>query len=139
MTTSPKSATSFTRVAYLAELMAELNRAEIKRRLQESRKVAGLTQKQMSDILHTHERTVQDYESLKKEVIPFEHLDKWADVTATTTTWLLQGDEVVTSEERLDRLETQVGRAVELLELMAESLARAQAGPERSETEQVGP
>ena len=105
-----------------AQLMAELNRAEIKQRLAESRDQAGLTQPEMGDFLHVHMRSIQDYESAKNTRIPWDRLDEWATVTEVSKEWLLHGDEDKSSanmEERLERVEEMLGRALALLEQSA--------------------
>ena len=105
--------------AYVARLMSELDRAAIARRLQEARKRSGLTQKEMADVLHVHERSIQDWESVSKAAIPFDRLDEWATTTGVTKVWLLQGDEFVEAGVRLARIE---GRLEELASGMADLL-----------------
>src|SRR5207244_334826 len=79
--------------AYLDELMAQINRAAISQRLGEALKTAGLSQREMGDLLHVHQRSIEDYVSPKKPVVPFDRLDEWASHTRTTVEWLLHGDE----------------------------------------------
>lgn len=99
--------------------MNELDRAAISARLKEARERSGLTQSEMADILHVHERSVQDYESVNKTTVPFDRLDEWATATGVTKAWLLQGDEIVDAGERLARIE---GRLAELADGMTDLL-----------------
>lgn len=73
--------------------MSELETAAISRRLQDARKQAGLTQQEMADLLVVHKRSVEDYESPRKDVIPYDRLNEWARLTKTTAEWLLHGIE----------------------------------------------
>lgn len=115
--------------AYLDELMAQINRAAISQRLGESLKTAGLTQPEMADLLHVHVRSVEDYVSPRKSVVPFDRLEEWASHTRTTVEWLLHGDETA-ARIQLDpvRLEELLARLERLVELLEQERARAPAG-----------
>lgn len=105
--------------AYVARLMTELDRAAISKRLQSSRKRAGLKQHEMADLLQVHVRSVQDWESVSKDTVPYDRIDEWATSTGTTKAWLLHGDEIVENGDRLARIE---GRLESLAGGMAELL-----------------
>ena len=115
---------------YLAQLMGELDRAAISVRLGQSRDEAGLTQPEMGELLSVHFRTVQNYESPKEHVVPFDRLDEWARITGRPKEWLLHGDDpVVLGDDRLGAIERelqQLGERLDqvLAELRAESRAR---------------
>lgn len=83
--------------------MAELDRAGISVRMAQARETAGLTQPQIAELLEpkVHFRTVQDWESPKKNVVPFDRLDEWARLTNSSREWLLYGEERVTETSRL--------------------------------------
>lgn len=103
--------------------MAELDRAAISLRLGESREQAGLTQPEMAEALtrrrhgedeSLHWRTVQNYESPKKAVIPWDLLDQWARITGVTKTWLLHGtDGGELTPEMVERLEAAIAGLAE--------------------------
>jgi transcriptional regulator with XRE-family HTH domain len=115
---------TFRASAYLEDLMAELDRAGISRRIAQAREEAGLTQPEMGDALtpSVHFRTIQNWESLKDKRIPWDRLDEIGRLTGVSKDWLLHGrppvDEDPAVTERLDRIESmlealvaQVGRA----------------------------
>src|ERR1043166_2728280 len=68
--TKSRTERRFSSSRYLEELLAEVDRAAISLRLQESRELAGLTQAEMAEILHVHLNTVQNWESPRKRTIP---------------------------------------------------------------------
>lgn len=115
----------------MARLMAELDRAEIARRLQTSRKKAGFTQQEIADTMRVHVRTVQDWESPAKEAIPFDRLDEWAQLTSASKPWLLHGDDLIEAGDRLeaieDRLEALVAGQAALATAQAEVLEALRA------------
>lgn len=90
---NPAAGSTFSSRAYLEGLMAELDRAAISQRLQQSRQRAGVTQEEMADILRVHVNSIQNYESVKQHSVPFDRLDEWAQITGVTKAWLLQGEE----------------------------------------------
>lgn len=131
--TTLKPSNSLQADAYLARLMGELDKAEISRRLGQSRKTAGLTQEEMAELVGMTVRAVQDWESPKKPTVPYSRLEEWGRLTNVTTAWLLHGDKVVSSEDRLDQLEAQMGRAIELLEELL-GVAHGESPGESAET-----
>lgn len=103
--------------------MAELDRAAISLRMKESRDAAGLIQVEIAELLSPpiHWRTVQDWESPKMNVVPFDRLDEWARMTQTTREWLLHGQDAAVSSSAgpdLERFEAAVAR----LEAVADRL-----------------
>lgn len=79
-------------------LMRQFAGAEIGARIQEARKVAGLTQEQLADLLGLSKRSLQDYES--GTTIPFKHLFAIGKVTQRPPDWFLHGDEDRPGEDR---------------------------------------
>jgi transcriptional regulator with XRE-family HTH domain len=80
--------------------MAELDRAGISARMGQSLKQAGLTQPEIADLMLVHFRTVQEWVSPKRKVVPFDRIDEWARLTNVSREWLLYGEEA----EDTDRL-----------------------------------
>jgi hypothetical protein len=116
---------TFRSSSYLEGLMAELDRAAISIRMGQSRETAGPTQPEIAEMLEppVHFRTVQDWESPKMHVVPFDRLDEWARLTKTTREWLLYGEEAKADDDRLDEalaelagLREQLGEALVLLQ-----------------------
>lgn len=92
--TTARATSTFSSGAYLASLMAELDRAQISRRIREARLLAGFkSQEQLGDVMHVHFRTVQDWENPKHQNVPWDRLDELAAVCGVTKIWLLHGDE----------------------------------------------
>lgn len=140
--TTSRNVRKFSGGEYVARLMAELSRVGIAQRIATARKQAGLSQHEFADVLGVHWRTVQDWESPKKDTTPWDHLDEIAQVTGVSRTWLLHGDhgaEVVDAasiDRRLQSLEASVTelaalvrRALELLDApQADEVHTAQRG-----------
>ena len=117
---------------YVAALMAELSRAGIAQRIAAAREQAGLTQPELAELMHVHYRTVQDWESTKKQATPWDRLDEIAAVTDVKKEWILHGERQgeepggPTLARRLGDLEAlveqtreDVGEALELLRQLA--------------------
>lgn len=132
MATTYRKVHTFSGGAYVAALMAELSRAGIAQRIATARDQAGLTQNELADAMHVHYRTVQDWESPKKQATPFDRLDELAAVTGVTKVWILHGEDAaavpdaeslalrLTSLEGLvERTRADVGEALELLRQLA--------------------
>jgi DNA-binding transcriptional regulator YiaG len=102
--TTSRKVHTFSSATYLEGLMAELDRAAISIRMGQARDLAGLKQPEMADLLEVHFRTIQDWESPKKRVVPFDRLEEWARLTETTREWLLHGEMEATEEDRLRRI-----------------------------------
>ena len=83
---------------YVADLMAELSRVAICGRIQDAREQAGFTQVELAELLHVHWRTVQNWESRKKPIVPWDRLDEIAKATDVTRDWLLHGDHIETKD-----------------------------------------
>jgi transcriptional regulator with XRE-family HTH domain len=94
--------------------MAELNRAEISARMGVAREAAGLKQPEIADMLHVHFRSIQDWESPKKRVVPFDRLGEWAELTHVSREWLLYGEEAE-STDRLSAIERELRQVREEL------------------------
>lgn len=77
---------------YVASLMAELSRVGIAQRIQQARQQAGLTQQELADALHVHRNTVQNWESQKKPITPWDQLGEIANWTQVSRDWLIHGD-----------------------------------------------
>ena len=94
---------------YLAQLMGELDRAAISLRLAQTREEVGLKQPEMAELLSVHFRSIQNYESPRMHVIPFDRLDEWARITGRTKEWLLHGDDpIVMADDRLSAIEDEL-------------------------------
>lgn len=132
MATTSRKVHTFSGGEYVAALMAELSRAGIAQRISAAREQAGLTQPEFAELMRVHYRTVQDWESPKKQATPWDRLDEIAAVTDVKKEWLLHGEreEVVPDAEslgrRLEELEglveqtrEDVGEALELLRQLA--------------------
>lgn len=78
----------------LHDLQRKINRLKIKQRIKAARDTAGLTQPELADLMEppVHWRTVQEWESQQNENVPFDQLDRIAEVTKTTTVWILHGN-----------------------------------------------
>lgn len=125
---SPSSAKSSAKsvrfaTSYLEGLMAELDRAAISIRMGQSREQAGLTQPEIADLLHppVHFRSVQDWESPRKRVVPFDRLDEWARLTKSTREWLIYGEEAIEGD-RLARVEQRLEELFSLVETLRHDL-----------------
>lgn len=97
MTTKTRNVHTFSSAAYLTQLMAELDRAGICRRIAEARERAGLTQPELGDALAepAHWRSVQLWERGEKSkkgvhrwTVPWDRLDDIARITQVTKDWL---------------------------------------------------
>ena len=117
---------------YVAALMAELSRAAIAQRIATARKQAGLDQHEVADLMHVHYRTVQDWESVKKQVTPFDRLDELSAVMGVTKIWLLHGEDAAEAgdvrglsqrllevEDLVEQTREDMGEALELLRQLA--------------------
>jgi transcriptional regulator with XRE-family HTH domain len=101
--------------------MAELDRAAISVRLRQARDDVGLTRPEMAELLTVHFRSIENYESPQKHVIPFDRLDEWAQITGRTKEWLLHGDEPrVMADDRLGMIEERLERVVAELQALRE-------------------
>ena len=107
--------------------MGELHEAEIRARIKEARKEAGLSQSTMADLLGVIPRTVQNYEN---DHVPWSRIRDIADITGKSTRWLLHGDdseEAVAQPDVLEQLANvkatlgRIERAVENLVGLASS------------------
>jgi transcriptional regulator with XRE-family HTH domain len=127
---------------YVAALMAELSRAGIAQRIATAREQAGLTQPELAEVMHVHYRTVQDWESPKKQATPWDRLDELAAVTGVRKEWLLHGEleeavpDAATLHRRLSDLEgaveqtrEDVGEAIELLRQLVVERGAGQESP----------
>lgn len=140
MATTSRKVHTFRGGEYVAALMAELSRAAIAQRIATARKQAGLDQPELADLMHVHFRTIQDWESPKKQATPWDRLDELAAVTDVTKDWLLHGERVEVVADapsillRLAKLEETVARAddvqrgFEALEAAIERLAPPRTG-----------
>jgi transcriptional regulator with XRE-family HTH domain len=90
--TKTRNLRTFRSAPYLHELMAELDRAAISSRIGRARTEAGLSQPELAELLSVHWRTVQGWESLKIDRVPWDRLDEIARATGRTREWLLHGD-----------------------------------------------
>jgi transcriptional regulator with XRE-family HTH domain len=106
---SPRKLRTFPSDAYPMSLMGEIDRAAISLRLAQARAEVGLNQPEMAELLTVHWRSVQNYESPKMRVIPFDRLDQWAQITGRTKEWLLHGDEpLIVADDRLAAIEMEL-------------------------------
>ena len=119
---------TFSRDGYLAHLMGEIDRAAISLRLAQARAEVGLNQAEMAELLTVHFRSIQNYESPKRHVIPFDRLDQWAQVTGRTKEWLLHGDEPqIVADDRLETIEEQLRKISERLDWIEQLLREGPA------------
>ena len=94
----PRSGTRFSGaglVKYLElerDYLNEQDRRGICSRVKEARVEAGLTEREIADMLSppVTDRAIRNYESTRP---PFRYLRQWAEITATTYDWLLRGVE----------------------------------------------
>lgn len=91
----------------------ETHAHEIGKRLIEARRELGMSQRELADLIHVSERSMQAYES--GDVIPYRKLKDLGDVLSRPMSWILHGDKAEVSSmelvplvksivERLDRL-----------------------------------
>jgi transcriptional regulator with XRE-family HTH domain len=113
------------------ENMAELERKAITARIQQARKEVGLTQPEMYEALHVHERTYQNYESQKHPRVPWGLLDQIATITGKSTKWLIHGDDAAggdangtPTQAQLDRIEATQKEILAKLAPLAETVSR---------------
>jgi transcriptional regulator with XRE-family HTH domain len=125
---------SFSSATYLERLMAELDRAAISSRIQQAREQARLTQEELADALHVHRRSVQNWESPKLRLVPFDRLDDIARVTGADAQWLWHGDATPNGDrleavlEEVSAVRAEVQRVLAVVEQLRED--RAQAKPD---------
>lgn len=124
MATKLRNVHTFRGGDYVASLMAELSRAAIAQRIATARKQAGLDQRELADLMRVHWRTVQDWESVKKQATPWDRLDELAQVTGVTKDWLLHGEREneVDAAQLAHRLEALEGEVTEAVSLIREAL-----------------
>jgi transcriptional regulator with XRE-family HTH domain len=119
----------------LSELAQRIERLQVKARIAEVRKRAGLTQPELGDALAppVHWRTIQDWESQRNDTVPFRHLESIAEVTGTTTAWLLHGEEPVDYADlaaaRHDELIARLDALAEAQRVMAAHLESIERRP----------
>lgn len=93
------------------DLMAHIEEAEVRARIQRARKEAGLSQPQLAELLEVITRTVQNYEATdgKNGTVPWEKLNQIAEITGKSVGWLLHGDddEIAMLTTRLEEFEHQ--------------------------------
>jgi transcriptional regulator with XRE-family HTH domain len=70
-------------------LMAQLDAEGISARIREARLEAGLTQKELADLLTVHKKTVENYEHGQ---INYRELNQIAEVLNKPIKWILHGD-----------------------------------------------
>jgi transcriptional regulator with XRE-family HTH domain len=93
--TRTKGARTFRSGPYLDTLLSAAKQmdahlqAQICGRIKQARQEAGYTQEEMADLLAMTMRGYQNYESNR---VPFRHLERIAELTHVTQTWLLRGD-----------------------------------------------
>jgi transcriptional regulator with XRE-family HTH domain len=128
-TTIGRDSRSFRGGDYVVSLMAELDRAEISKRIRAARKVAGFrNRRDLADVMQVHWRTIEDWENPKHQNVPYDRMEELALVLHTTKWWLLHGEEaervmgVGDLQARLEALEVQVSESIgltrEALELL---------------------
>jgi DNA-binding transcriptional regulator YiaG len=126
------------------ENMAELERKAITARIEQARREVGLSQPEMAEALHVHERTYQNYESQKKPRVPWGLMNEIATITGKPTEWLIHGDRATTPDlmgavdgnsqddaaapqAQLDRIEQALSGLAEVLDAMGtQNEARAE-------------
>lgn len=149
-TTTSRVRPTFSGGEYVASLMAELNRAEISKRIRQARTEAGFkNREQLADVLRVHRRTIEDWEDPKHQNVPWDRLEEIAQVTGKTKGWLLHGEQpeeagrLETVDRRLGSLEVdvvkmagQLHEAVRLLRAVA--AAQGLSLPEGDEETETG-
>lgn len=145
----------FDSAAYLSRLldpaiagpMAELNKAQICRRIAEAREQAGLTQAKLAAALGVSTRSIQDWErgTTAKQghhrwTVPFDRLEEIGRILGVSKEWLLEGKERLEDGDRLEALEALVDRGfekvldvLERLEARVDALAAGQAALPKTE------
>lgn len=122
---------------YLANLMEQVNRAEISRRIGQAREDSGITQRQLADLMGVHVNTVQNWCSPKKAIVPYDRLGELAEALGTTRYWLMYGEREPAAAEKealAEIAETQRAQQRLLLELM-DRLDRLVEGQRRGDRE----
>lgn len=71
----------------------------IGQRIKSSRQDLGMSQKELAELVHVSDRSVQAYES--DEVVPYRVLRQLAEVLNKPTAWILHGDEAQESPGEL--------------------------------------
>lgn len=71
-------------------LMRELDPAGIRQRIRQARKVIGLTQQDLADLLQVHKRTIENYENVR--VPPWDEINPLAAALGINVGWLLHGE-----------------------------------------------
>lgn len=149
--TSSRNVHTFRSGPYLEKLMAELNRAEICRRIAQARDDATLTQPELADLMGVHYRTIQLWETGEKHkktkehrwTVPWDRLEEIGRITDVSRDWLLHGREFIAPAEGesvglhvvLERLAALVSGAKEEREMLVELLKRLPKQPGKSQSE----
>ena len=74
-------------------------RKQVGRRLIEARRELGISQKEISELIHTSERSMQAYES--GEVLPVRKLRELSTVLDKPIAWILHGEKAESSPSEL--------------------------------------
>ena len=108
--------------------MGEIDRAAISLRLAQARAEVALSQPEMAELLTMHWRSIQNYESPRMRVIPFDRLEQWAQITGRTKEWLLHGDEPrIVADDRLQEIEDELRRLATAVERFEDLLREINA------------
>lgn len=95
-----------------------LEEEQIRERIRQARKEAGLTQEQLADLLHVHKRTVEEWE---RTYVPWNHISGIASATGKDEAWLLHGGSVAdpsgvaTLQRDVEELRARVDQQTDLL------------------------
>lgn len=109
----------------------EREEREICARIKQARIEAGLTQQQVSDLLHIEKRTYQNYEDYR---VPFRSLEQIGSVLGKPKEWLLYGD----GPEFTNRIKRMEETMAELDRKLDRVLTQMRATPVRDAVKKAG-
>lgn len=93
VSTRTAATSRFSSAAYLGRLLDEMDHAQISLRIRDARKLAGLTQEQLAELMTVHVNTIGNWENPREGNVPFDRTDELAAVLNVEKRWLLHGDE----------------------------------------------
>lgn len=96
---------------------------EIGRRIVEARREFGMSQKELADLVHVSERSMQAYES--GEVIPYRKLADLASVLNRPAAWILHGEKASDPVGELALLQEISGRLERIYNLLESKYGQA--------------
>lgn len=93
-------------------------RKQVGRRVVEARRELGISQKELAELIHTSERSMQAYES--GEVLPIRKLRELSTVLDRPIGWILHGDKVESEpSELVPLMREMVDRLDQIIEIVS--------------------